>query len=319
MKYLAAVLMSAFLCQAAAIARDGPKVSADPDDARFVTTDIENFWQAYDHARPDNQLEVFERDYFKRASVGLEDFTRLRIGSVDKLVKRINQCPGYYASIRQSTMRIESMQARLRASFYALKYIYPEAVFPDVYFVIGILSSGGTTSSHGLLIGSEMYGRTPASPDGELNDWLKQVLRPVEDLPNIVAHELIHYQQKYPADIGPTLLRKSIEEGSADFIAEMISGGNINEHLKAYANPRERELWEDFKTEMYGKELSRWLYNGSSVKDRPADLGYYMGYKIAESYYKKASDKRRAIKDILEIRIFPQFLKDSGYEAKFGK
>ena len=52
--------------------------------------------------------------------------------------------------------------------------------------------------------------------------------------------------------------------------------------------------------------------------DRPADLGYYIGYKIAEAYYKNAADKKQAVKDILEIKDFNEFLKASKYEEKFG-
>ena len=48
------------------------------------------------------------------------------------------------------------------------------------------------------------------------------------------------------------------------------------------------------------------------------DLGYYIGYKICESYYQSAKDKKQAIKDILEIKDFNQFLIDSKYEAKFS-
>jgi hypothetical protein len=52
---------------------------------------------------------------------------------------------------------------------------------------------------------------------------------------------------------------------------------------------------------------------------RPPDLGYFMGYKISESYYKNARDKRQAIKDILEINDFDKFLKQSKYHLKFAK
>lgn len=38
--------------------------------------------------------------------------------------------------------------------------MFKSAVFPDVYFVIRRLSSGGTVSDAGPLIGMEMYGRT---------------------------------------------------------------------------------------------------------------------------------------------------------------
>lgn len=294
------------------------KPSGDPDAARLVTSDIQNFWRAFDLAKPETQVEVFEHEYFKPGSIGLNDFIKLRLKDAKSLSVRVSRFRKYYESARASTLRIESMQPKIRSSFYALKYLYPEAVFPDVYFVIGMLSTGGTTSGRALLIGAEMYGRTANTPEDVLSDWLKQVLAPVENVPTIVAHELIHFQQKSPLQqrLG-TLLGQSINEGSADFIAELISGGNINTHLFTYGDPREKQLWQEFKSEMNGKDTKKWLYNGNSAKDRPADLGYYIGYKITEAYYKQATDKRQAIKAILEIKDFQQFLKDSGYEKKF--
>lgn len=318
MRTIVASVLTLLLAVSVGFGQNNQKPSSDPDAARLVTSDIQNFWRAFDLAKPENQVEVFEREYFKPGSIGLSDFIKLRLKDAKTLSARVKQFRPYYESARVSTLRIESMQPKIRASFYALKYLYPEAVFPDVYFMIGALSTGGTTSGHGLLIGAEMYGRTPNTPEDVLTDWHKQVLSSVDNLPTIVAHELIHFQQKTPLQQRlSTLLGQSINEGSADFIAELISGGNINTHLFTYGDPREKQLWEEFKSEMNGKDTKKWLYNGNSIKDRPADLGYYIGYKITESYYKQATDKRLAIKAILEIKDFQQFLKDSGYEKKF--
>jgi hypothetical protein len=122
------------------------------------------------------------------------------------------------------------------------------------------LSSGGTTSDAGLLIGAEMYGRTDSASLTGLSDWLKQVLRPVDDVPGIVAHELVHFQQDRS---GRTLLDQSLREGSADFIGEMISGMNINAHVHAWvrAGPqRERDLWAEFERAMDGgRHQHGWL------------------------------------------------------------
>ena len=197
-----------------------------------------------------------------------------------------------------------------------MKEIYPDAVFPPVYFVVGRMNSGGTLTDKGLLIGAEMYGKRPDTDLSELDDWLKAVLGSVDRVPYIVAHELIHFQQNTVRE--RTLLSASIREGSADFIGELISGGQINPHLHKYGDPREKELWEEFSKEMEGKDYSNWLYQGEKSKDRPADLGYYIGYKIVESYYRKADDKKQAIKDILNIKDFNSFLRASGYENKFG-
>ncbi len=301
--------------QAAGDKPEERKVSSNPDEARIITTDIELFWKAYDRARPDNNLNVFRDEYLKIGSYGLKQFTRLRIGNSCNLVDVIEKHPKYYASIRQTTSKIDSMKDEIRASLRRLKELYPEAVFPDVYFLIGRMNSGGTLTANALLIGSEMYGKTQSTPVEEMGDWHRQVIKGVEAIPHIVTHELIHYQQKYPA--ADTLLARAMNEGVADFVAELVSGGNINDHLHRYGNARERELWEEFKKGMDAKDVSRWLYQGDQSKDRPADLGYYMGYKIAEAYYKRAADKKQAIKDILQIKDFHQFLTASGYDEKF--
>lgn len=54
---------------------------------------------------------------------------------------------------------------------------------------------------------------------------------------------------------------------------------------------------------MCAKESINWLYNGGDVKDKQADLGYYMGYKIAESYYNNSDDKNKAISEIIEMKF----------------
>ena len=168
-----------------------------------------------------------------------------------------------------------------------------------------------------------MHGKTDDVSLAELSGWKKASVGRIEEIPFIVAHELVHYQQKnaliaslFGGEV--SLLGKSLSEGGADFVGELIAGGNINPRLHEYGNPREKQLWLEFKKEMDNKDASNWLYQGDKAKDKPADLGYYVGYKIAESYYNKAKDKKQAIKDILEIKDFNHFLKASGYNEKFS-
>lgn len=293
-------------------------MNTNPDAAKFVTSDINLFWAAYDKAKPENDLIVYRDEYLKKGSVGLQEFTRLRIGSSCNLVNAISANPKYYRALREYSLKVASYEKQTRAAFYKLKEIYPEAVFPDVYFVIGRMTSAGTLSDKGLLIGVDMFGKNADAPTDELGAWHKAVVSSTDRLPYIVAHELIHYEQKYPRGGGEwTLLGKALNEGSADFVAELIAGDTINPHLHKYANGIEKELWLEFKKEMSGTNVGNWLYQGNEAKDKPADLGYWMGYKIAESYYKNAKDKKQAVKDMLEIKDFAKFLADSRYEEKF--
>ncbi|HSI89055.1 MAG TPA: DUF2268 domain-containing putative Zn-dependent protease [Pyrinomonadaceae bacterium] len=315
MKRLTSIVLIAAICVTASLAQS--EINTDPDAAKFVTTDIELFWKAYDKATPENDLIVFRDEYLKIGSEGLKEFSRLRIGNSCNLVGTISQAKAYYDALREPSMRVADFEPQVRKSFHRLKELYPDSVFPDVYFLIGRMSSAGTLSPQGLYIGVDMFGaNTPGITDG-LSDWHRAVLGATDRIPFVVVHEAIHYQQKYPPNAVSTLLARSLKEGVADFVAELASGDNINPHLHKYGNPIERELWLEFEKEMLGQDVSNWLYQGEEAKTRPADLGYYMGYKIAQSYHKNAADKKIAVKEMLEIKDFEAFLAASKYQAKF--
>ncbi len=308
------------LFAASSLGQKRNKINVIPKNTKLVTSDIDNFWKAYDLAQKENVFEkkvaIYQRDYLDKGSDGLKAMVSLRIKSASRLATTIERHPKYYKSIRKPSLKTKRMKKWIIKSLIKLKKIYPDAVFPNVYFVIGVLNSSGTTSRNGLLIGTEMYCLTPKTPRDELGSWLKAVLSPIDYLPHIVAHELIHYQQRIRSR---TLLERSINEGGADFIGELISGKHINHSQHTYGNKNEGKLWAEFKEIMDNKDFSNWLYNGNKSKNRPADLGYYMGYKICEAYYRNAKNKKQAVKDILLIRDTKKFLAKSGYGDKFGE
>lgn len=292
-------------------------INKDPMAAKLVTSDIDLFWKAYDKATLENDVLVYRNEYLRKGSEGLKAFNTMRIGGSCSLVDSINAAPKYYAALREPSKKVVSYEAQIRASYKKLHDIYPDAVFPDVYFIVGRMNSAGTLTDKLLLIGIDMFGKSTPNSLDELGTWHKAVVGRMDRLPYIVAHELIHFQQKYPRTQTSDLLTRSIGEGSADFLALLISGSHINPHLHEYGDPIEKDLWMEFKSEMNGRDVSRWMYQGDKAIDRPADLGYYIGFKITESYYKNALNKDQAIKEILDIRDADEFLKKSGYEEKF--
>ena len=316
-KRIVAFAILIVVCSFAAIAQETSDMNRDPEKVKFVTSDIDNFWRAYDLAAKEIEREkkvaIFQTEYLDKGSAGLKDFLRLRIGSANTLVKTIELRPKFYASIRTPTQRVASMVGKMRASFRKFKKLYPDAVFPDVYFLIGVGNSGGTTGPTTLLIGTEMYGRTPQTPIDELSPWLKSVLGGTEKLPAIVAHESCHINQSLT--IPQTLLGKAIQEGSCDLISELIAGDIINTVQKTYGDAHEADLWREFQAEMNTGSVDKWMFNGSTVKDKPADLGYYIGYRITSEYYRRAKDKKQAVREILNIRDLPKFFADSGYKG----
>lgn len=51
----------------------------------------------------------------------------------------------------------------------------------------------------------------------------------------------------------------------------------------------------------------------SSTLESPADLGYWVGYRIVKSYYQHADDKHEAVRDIFEMKNPDEFLAKSGW------
>ncbi|QIX61345.1 DUF2268 domain-containing protein [Hymenobacter sp. BT18] len=293
------------------------RVISRPEDVRLVTTDIDHFWQAYDRAQRDtaHAAEIYQKYYFAKASPGLEDYYASRIYNVPRFVRGIRRKPQFYASIRPTTLALEGMKPRVLGYFQRLKALYPAATFSDVYFLIGGYNSGGTVSRTGLLLGTDQSAGGAGVKTAELSMVQRNRLGPIEELPIVVVHEMIHNIQ---LDGNGTLLHAAINEGMADFLAGLVSETKgANPRLFTYGDAHEKQLWAEFEKEMGGKDWSHWIANSQEeTAERPCDLGYYIGYKICEAYYEQAPDKKQAVADMLNLKDATAFLAKSGYAQK---
>jgi uncharacterized protein YjaZ len=130
---------------------------------------------------------------------------------------------------------------------------------------------------------------------------------------HVIAHEFAHVQQA-PAlvdDEHATVLEGSLNEGAAEFTAELISGAVAYSYFRAATQGREKEIETAFVADEDKTDLSKWLNNGTPEK--PGDLGYWVGYRVVKSYYQRTSDKRRALREILEMTDPKAFLAKSGW------
>lgn len=293
-------------------------INTDPAKAGFITTDIHHFWEAYDKALKDTAhfKQIMRKLYFDRASRGMNDYMDLKVGSIDEFVSHIRSAPVFYRAIRKNTLKIDTFKPAFQASYKKFKSIYDDARFPDVYFVIGAFTSGGTVSNAGLLLGVNQSAADRQTPVSELSARMQTRLNQVDGLPDVVAHELIHYQQDGMKQ-DTTTLSYVIREGMADFMGELISGRNASAKLVTWATGKEKRIWNKFTTDMYQNRYDNWIANSKqSGPDNPPDQGYWVGYQICRAYYNQAADKKQAIHDMLHIRDYQAFLKTSGWESK---
>ncbi len=292
---------------------------------KILTADIDHFWEAFDNLKNcktfGDSANSFQQLYLDRATDGLIDFIRIRDFQAEKYIKLVSKYPKFYKSLRKNTFEVKKSEQTIENVFLKFKEIYPNFKPFKVCFAMGIMNTGGTISNNFVLIGTEITTSTKEMDLSEFEDnEYRKIFEGTEDLQtkikSLVAHECVHTQQ--PKSIDPNsikceLLYRTLREGAADFIAELVSG---NEKINEYGSKNEKQIWTDFKNEICNENSNNWLYNSSFIKGKPADLGYFVGYKIAKEYYKNALDKKQAVNDIIEMTNPLRFLELSRYDQR---
>jgi Predicted Zn-dependent protease (DUF2268) len=285
---------------------------ATPGDTRgtrpptISTADVHRFLVVAHGMAPTDSTCMALDGYLHDESAGLAAYRHKFDVGRPELCAAMHQNPERYARLALIAPSLDSAAVRIDEIFARARELVPGARAPDVYVVVGNGISGGNTTRGAapmILIGAELL------EDGH-------------GVPATVAHELAHTLQRYPfrgVSSGPrflqaTVLHQSLVEGTADLMAELLTG---KPKRNAYAEAHEAELWRDFQRDMHSRDHTAWLYNGRSQSDtsRPPDLGYWMGYRIAKAYYERSADKRAALHELLTTHDFDALVAASGYHG----
>lgn len=295
------------------------KELSNPNNFEVSAQEAIDFLTALKKAKSDT---ANARQYFTEmilnGSAAMKEYYIIRYSSVDNIVNTtLKDYPRYYDYLLKrlqpkslTVVREQTMKNMSRFHEY-----YPDAVFPKGYLMIGLLNSGGTLTNLGVYIGLDIYARSEEMPDEELNDWHKSVIGTAENLPSIMTHELMHFQQNYQDTINNnSVLSKVIGEGVCDFLVGLsVDFKDFKPINYDYFLENEATILGWLKEDLYNTDLSRWMYNGNAAKDYPADLGYTVGYFICKSYFEEASDKKRAVRELLTTDNFKSILEGSRY------
>lgn len=298
------------------------------NNKNVLTLDIDHFWEAFDQLKlcktAWDSILAIQNLYLDRATAGLLDFIEARNFTAEAFVATIRQYPKYYRTVRPYTYETKKAEPLIQEVFDQFKGIYTNFKPFKVCFAIGVHRTGGTVSDRFVLIGTEMttVGRkvdfSEFGPEWMPKDTTKEPNIPLQ-IRGIIAHECVHTQQKNTLDsnaITCNQLNSSLREGIANFIGELLTGTTNYGATNTYGDKNERVLWNEFKSTLCWPNAEKWMYNGDTVKDRPADLGYYIGYKITQAYYAQAKDKSKAIVEIIEMDDPVAFLQKSKYDQK---
>lgn len=314
----------ALVAGASANARARAEAPTSVDSVRIVTEDVPRFWAAYDAAWPalaahdtTAAAAIIEQMYLDPGTDGLLAYVAAKTDGPRDMAARLMAMPAYVASIRANTLALPEAAPPIRAGLRALTALVPEATFPDVYLLIGVLTSGGTSLSPGLLLGAEMNTAAPDSPLGELSPGRRGTIGTAETLPHTVVHELVHANQ---GGGGPwTVLRAVLVEGGADFLSDLALPGGREAPYTTWGRAHDRAVWARFMAERDASDSSQWTGNSSfRADDWTGDLGYYVGAEICRGYVEQAADRAQAVRDLLAMRDPEAILAASGYALRYA-
>jgi hypothetical protein len=276
-----------------------------PPSVEVRTSDVTSFYRLYDAADGRPSAATLQRDYIDKGTDGVRQFVPHRIVSGDALAREVSDEAAAYRQARSCMAVLPAVKRKLRGAFRRLAALDPQATFPPVTILIGRNNSGGTTGKSGVLIGLEVVCRS---------SWLQPDL--AARLYHIIAHEYGHVEQSPALDEdsdNTTVLKQSLIEGVAELVAELISGQVSNVHLQAWTAGRAGEIDRKFLADADRTDISDWLYDGVGTPEKPGDLGYWVGYRIARAYYDKAADKRAALRTLLDLENPKAILVKSGW------
>ena len=313
-----------------------PVYHDNPEDVQVMWQDFDAFWAAVDAAKQADgsyDKQTFYNSYLANKSGDLDSYSEIFYGSKDGMYRNYHLIP-FYQSFRSflGDKSIFDKQVYI-AHLKKLKEYYPEAKFPNVHLHIGHMKQGGTAVSLGLILGSEVFQKDTGADYSKLDGKLAKIgpdyfgNLPRTNMEFLTIHELMHFQQLLVKDMtvvyfNRDLLNTSLIEGTAEFLSYVITGqSTLADDVKAYGKANETELWQKFKEDRKAGNPTSWLYNFSNPDrgDVPSDLGYWMGFRIAKSYWDKMEDKQQAFRDILLWDDADEFLEKSGYDGLHSK
>jgi hypothetical protein len=285
---------------------------------KIFTSDISNFWTAYDSIQKveNNKNEILENLFLNKKTEGLNAFMQIKKFDINDYLTAFEKYPQFWNSIRPNTLIDAKKIKTINKALTKLKKLYPNNSKGNIYYTIGTLKSGGTTNNQNLLLGIE---KIVGDKNTIVSEFENENLRKMFQFSNtttieqVTIHEFVHTFQK---DGEINVLSKAIKEGSCDFIAELTLNKKFNSQYIDYGFQNYEKVKSNFKSEMFSQNFGNWFYN-SDVSKNP-DLGYFVGYVISKKYYENSKDKKKAIKDIIELDFNSelavlQFLEKSNY------
>ncbi len=275
--------------------------------------DVNNFWKCYEQTFKCNSDSctqwIINNQYIPNSSKCYKELlAQKRFDS--NAVNQFWKYRLFLASIKNWSLQLKNQKDSIL--FYCNKaaQLYQGAPLNDIYFMISSWKQGGTVTSSGLSIGIQYFCGYDSLNVEEIGKQVARNISPRNKLIPVIIHEQIHKWYKYS---NPKYVYEAcLKEGNCDFLAYKITGQIVaTDDRWQYFEKIKDSVRTVFKKEYAEKRSAADWLSIESKKFSYGAAGYYIGFKICEAFYNRSKNKRKALKQIIEMKNPAWILKKS--------
>lgn len=289
----------------------------------IITQDVNNFWEAVDNLKiGTDTTQIFQKLVIDRASDEFNVFIKKWKIKASDYAYQISRYPKFYKTLREHSYKLINSQDSIREVVKRFQNLYPNFKQADICIAFGNFNTGGNIaiedSRNLVYIGLEYHGLDTTTFIGELSiseqDYVSR-----SNFFRTVIHELVHIQQyTHGKNViksinGNLLVNRILREGIPDFISQLIVDKGNNGNYFTYGLQNENDLKVKLKSELWNSGSGNWFGGNDTIYiNIPRDLGYFMGSRIAHSFY-KINKQKNDLTALIEIKSLKRFISESNY------
>jgi hypothetical protein len=309
----------------------GCSVSAPTEDSQKEATFLRAdsvFFRALDLGEGQplaNRIQVLQRVYVDGTSTLVDSYVRNRLGGGDirtgleALLQYVDQNPSFYDEVRRYFDSTDPIPP-VRQAIQNLVSMTRRSAETQVIFFVGAHRVNAFIDNQLVGIAVEWFLPVASPANALLDSTVQESLQRAggfQRMPIWGAHEYTHLLVRLPLR---TVFDFVIEEGIAVQASELaVPGRPMQEYLGYtaaeldWALSHEAEIWRDLLDVMNSEdtELIRSYVSadGRPYADGPGRIGYFIGYRVAQSYLKVWGGLRALVAETSPMTILDR----SGY------
>ena len=311
--------MKMFFAGIAALAVFAPTQAQD--GTPLIYDDLNRFSEALDAIDGGMDPTLAFEAYLDAGSPALDSYSERYDVSAESIAAAYESRPAYYRAVANLRPTLAEAEPDIQTAIGRLVQMTPTGMSVPVYFLVADQKAGGTpllTQTDAgprpvIAVALDMLGLSPQTDMSEFPTGTGGRAF-VDDIPQVVVHEMAHIQQmrsqggveNYLSVYQPgqgSMLAIAVREGCAEYATLLVSGQRLGDR-HVYGEAHEAELWAAFEPVMDDAQFSIPGWFGGTHPDHPdwpPQIGYWLGAQMCEAFAVTGGDPDARLADMFTL------------------